>query len=108
MSAAHDAVSTLTERYQTTVPRAVRKQLQLGKGDKIRYRTSSDGRVYIEPVYSEELDPALGPFLDLLENDIRSHPEHLKVFGGNLHRRIEALVGDIEVDLDEAISPDDE
>jgi len=29
--------STLTDRYQTTVPNAVRHALKLGKCDKIRY-----------------------------------------------------------------------
>ena len=42
-------VSKLTDRYQTTVPSGVRKQLELGKGDQIRYLIEPSGRVYIEP-----------------------------------------------------------
>lgn len=100
-------VSKLTDRYQTTVPSGVRKHLQLGKGDQIRYCTEPSGRVYIEAVH-EVADPALGAFLDLLEADIKAHPERLRAFDGALHDRLKALVGDVEVDLDAILSADDE
>lgn len=108
MNALAQDVSKLTDRYQTTVPRGVRKQLDLGKGDQIRYCTEPSGRVYIEPVRAEEGDPALGAFLDLIEGDIKKHPEHLRAFEGALHDRLKALVGGVDVDLDEPLSPDDE
>lgn len=101
-------VSKLTDRYQTTVPSSVRKQLKLGKGDQIRYCTESSGRVYIEPARAEEGDPALGAFLDFLEADIKAYPERLHAFDGALHDRLKALVGDVDVNLDEPLSPDDE
>lgn len=100
--------SKLTDRYQTTVPSGVRKQLKLSKGDRIRYCTEPSGRVYIEAVRAEEGDPALGAFLDLIEADIKAHPERLKAFGGTLHDRLKSLVGDVDVDLDEPLSPEDE
>lgn len=103
-----EEVSKLTDRYQTTVPSGVRRHLQLGKGDQIRYRTEASGRVYIEPVRNTGEDPALGAFLDLLEADIQAHPERLKSFDGPLHARLEALVGGIQVDLDAPLSEDDE
>ncbi|AOG09022.1 MAG: type II toxin-antitoxin system PrlF family antitoxin [Alphaproteobacteria bacterium] len=102
-----DEISKLTDRYQTTVPTGVRKQLQLRKGDQIRYRTDASGRVYIEAM-AEERDPALGSFLDLLERDVMDHPERLKPMEGALVQRIGALVGDIAVDLDAPLSPEDE
>ena len=108
MATIADDVSKLTDRYQTTVPSSVRRQLKLGKGDRIRYRTEASGRVYIEAVRDESSDPALGAFLDLLEADIRTHPERLKAFDGALHARLQALVGDIDVDLDAHLSPEDE
>ena len=108
MPALTQELSKLTERYQTTVPSGVRKQLKLGKGDQIRYCIEADGRVYIEPVRAGSEDPALGAFLDLVEADIKAHPERLQAFGGELHDRLKALVGDIDVDLDEPLSPDDE
>ena len=39
MTALAKDVSKPTDRYQTTVPAGVRKQLKLGKGDQIRYCT---------------------------------------------------------------------
>ncbi|MFM2325744.1 MAG: hypothetical protein RL244_2623 [Pseudomonadota bacterium] len=35
--------STLTDRYQTTVPTAVRNALRLGRRDRIRYQVMEDG-----------------------------------------------------------------
>lgn len=108
MAALTEEISKLTDRYQTTVPSGVRKQLKLGKGDQIRYCIEPGGRVYIEPARSEDKDPVLDPFLDLLEADIKAHPERLKAFHGALHARLRALVGDMEVDLDHPLSADDE
>ncbi len=108
MTALVSNVSKLTDRYQTTVPSSVRKQLKIGKGDQIRYYTEASGRVYIEPASAETGDPALGAFLDFIEADIKAHPERLRVFEGGLHNRLKALVGDMDVDLDAPLSPDDE
>jgi antitoxin PrlF len=41
------AESTLTDRYQTTIPDIVRKTLGLSKRDKIAYVIKSDGTVTI-------------------------------------------------------------
>jgi antitoxin PrlF len=108
MSVLAEERSRLTERYQTTVPRGVRKQLGLGKGDEIVYRTDPVGRVYIESRHVGDGDPALGAFLDLMEADIAKHPERLRAFSGALRDRLADLVGDVDVDLDEPLSPDDE
>ena len=101
-------VSKLTDRYQTTVPSGVRKQLNLRKGDKLCYRLEANGRVYLEAAGQDEGDPALGAFLDLLEADMTAHPERLRAFDGGLRDRLQALVGGIDADLDAALSPDDE
>ncbi len=108
MTALAPEFSKLTDRNQTTVPSGVRKQLKLGKGDQIRYCTEPNGRVYIEPVRAPEADPAIGAFLDFLEADIKKHPERLEAFSGSLHDRLKILLGDVEIDLDAALSPDDE
>lgn len=42
-----EAESTLTERYQTTVPEIVRRALRLGKRDKIRFTLRPDGDVVL-------------------------------------------------------------
>lgn len=110
MAALVEDHSRLTDRYQTTVPRSVRKQLRLNKGSYIRYCMEADGRVYIEPVRPEpsEADPAVGAFLDLLEADVKAHPEGVRAFDGGLRDRMAALVASVEVDLDAELSPDDE
>ncbi|SDT90393.1 type II toxin-antitoxin system PrlF family antitoxin [Stappia sp. ES.058] len=101
-------ISKLTGRYQTTVPSGVRNQLKLGKGDRIRYCTEANGRVYIEAVREPEPDPALGAFLDFLEKDIAAHPERLRAVDENTVRHAVDLVEGVDVDLDAPLSPDDE
>ena len=100
--------SKLTDRYQTTVPSGVRKHLRLGKGDQILYRAEASGRVYIEAAGASDDDPALAAFLNLLESDLRAHPERLVSFDGALRDRVAALVGQVAVDIDAVLSPDDE
>lgn len=108
MATVSQEFSKLTDRYQTTVPSGVRKHLRLGKGDQIRYRTEASGRVYIESAGASDDDPALAAFLDLLESDLRAHPERLASFDGALRDRVASLVGQVAVDIDAALSPDDE
>lgn len=108
MSALIQERSKLTDRYQTTVPRGVRKQLNLAKGDEIAYSIDANGRVYLEAIRSGNTDPALSGFLDLLEADLKTHPERLQAVDHGLRDRIETLVGDVEVDLDALLSPEDE
>lgn len=49
-------VSTLTSKFQATIPRAVRDALGLGAGDRIEFTVSDDGvRVRRAPSPSEEL-----------------------------------------------------
>jgi len=108
MTALLRETSTLTARFQTTVPSGVRKRLNLQKGDRICFMLDEDGRVYLEPAHQPDTDPSLGAFLDLLEADVQSHPDRLAAFGGGLRDRLAALVGDVNVDLDAPLSADDE
>jgi antitoxin PrlF len=103
-----EVVSALTDRYQTTVPQPVRRALGLRKRDRIRYAFRPNGEVVLQRVSLDpvEEDPALAPFLALLERDIASHPERLQPIGADLVQRLQGLVGAIEVNLDEAL-PDD-
>ncbi len=101
--------STLTDRYQTTVPNAVRHALKLGKRDKIRYLIQPDGGVILARATSETGDdPVLGSFLNFLAHDMASHPERLKSVDAGLRKRIKALVKNVEVDLDAPLTPQDE
>jgi len=109
MPATLDVESTLTDRYQTTVPETVRRALRLGKRDKIRYSIRPSGEVVLTRAESSEGDdPVLGQFLGFLARDIASHPERLRAVDAGLVQRLQSLVGGIEVNLDAALSADDE
>ena len=109
MPATLEVESTLTDRYQTTVPETVRRALGLGKRDKIHYSIRPGGDVVLTRVEaSESDDPVLGQFLDFLARDIASYPERLQGVDAGLIQRLKSLVGGIEVDLDAAPSADDE
>jgi antitoxin PrlF len=101
--------STLTDRYQTTVPNAVRHALKLGKRDKIRYQIQPDGAVMLVRATGEiEHDPVLGAFLNFLARDIATHPEHLKNIDSGLRKRIKSLVKNATVNLDMSLAAEDE
>lgn len=109
MSAIFNVESTLTDRYQTTVPETVRRALKLGKRDRIHYTVHPTGEVVMSRAVSAGVDdPLIGEFLGFLAQDIARHPERLKTVDADLVRRLGALVGGVEVNLDEALSADDE
>lgn len=106
---AFECESTLTERYQTTVPAEVRAALKLRKRDKLHYRVvSPDSVVMTRATKPEQEDPVLKRFLAFVANDIAKHPERVRAIDQGLYDRIRALVGDVDVNLDEPLSPDDE
>lgn len=109
MSATLEVQSTLTDRYQTTVPETVRRALRLGKRDKLHYTIRPGGEVVLTRAdASAGDDPVLGRFLSFLARDIADHPERLQAVDAGLVKRLNSLVGHIEVDLDAALSADDE
>ena len=109
MTAIPDVESTLTDRYQTTVPETVRRALGLGKRDKINYSIRPGGEVVLTRAASPgDDDPALGAFLSFLTRDIAAHPERLQAVDAALVERLRSLVGEVEVDLNAALSEDDE
>ena len=109
MPATLEAESTLTDRYQTTVPETVRRALKLGKRDKIHYTIRPDGEVVLSRAApAEGDDPLLGQFLGFLAQDIAAHPDRLQSVDAGLMQRIQSLVGGVEVDLDAPLSADDE
>jgi antitoxin PrlF len=101
--------STLTDRYQTTVPQTVRRALKLGKRDKIHYTIRSSGEVVMTRVEaSDGDDPVLSQFLGFLADDITRHPGRLQALDAGLVQHLQSLVGDLDVDVDAALSEDDE
>lgn len=109
MPATLEAESTLTDRYQTTVPETVRRALRLRKRDKIQYVIRPSGEVVLTRASDAEADdPVLGQFLGFLEHDIATHPGHLQSMSSSFVHRVQSLVGEVKVDLDVPLSEDDE
>ena len=103
-----EAESTLTDRYQTTVPEVVRRALKLRKRDKIHYAVRPGGEVVLSRAApADDDDPVLGQFLDFLARDVAEHPERIQALDAGLARRLESLVGEVEVDLDARLPDED-
>lgn len=100
--------STLTDRYQTTVPHIVRETLSLTKRDKILYVVQQDSSVLISKIEVSEEDPALSQFLSYLSEDITNNPQNVKGISNSLVSHIQSLVSDVEIDLDSPLSDTDE
>ena len=99
--------STLTDRYQTTIPDAVRKALHLNKRDKILYTVQPDGYVLLSKIDDAQDDPIIDDFLNFIADDIKKNPQHLTSINQTLLNRIESLVADVEFDLDESVTDEE-
>ncbi len=109
MATKFEAESTLTDRYQTTVPEIVRRALKLGKRDKIHYTVRPDGEVLLSRAATAgEDDPVLGHFLGFLARDLARQPERIRALDPGLAARIESLVDGVKADLDAALPEADE
>ncbi len=96
---------TITAKGQTTVPKAVRQALGVGYGGRIAFRVEG-GSVTIHALPEDEAsDPALAPFLALLEADMAGRPANAVLpLPPALAARMEALAGELEgVDPDAPI-----
>ena len=102
------AESSLTDRYQTTLPDLVRKTLGLNKRDKIAYTINSDGTVTITRSEASESDPVIDKFLDFLAQDMEQNPQHIQPIASKTIERIQSLVEDVEIDLDASLPDEDE
>lgn len=100
--------STLTDRFQTTVPSIVRKALHLGKKDKIKFTIEPNGSVTLSRAEQHETDPVMAAFLSFLGNDIQHHPERIQPLSTSMKDGTDALISGIEVDLNAPLSEDDE
>lgn len=109
MPAILKAESTLTDRFQTTVPEPVRRALGLGKRDKIKYTIGSDGEVVLSRAGNADGDdPVLGEFLRFLAADMANDPQRLRIVDAQLIEHLRALTKNVDIDLDAPLSPDDE
>lgn len=100
--------STLTDRYQTTVPDNVRKVLGLNKRDKIRYTIEPNGQVVLSRVDLPEEDPVLKQFLSFLARDLVKNPQQLQSISSDLINRVQSLVAHVDIDLDAPLCEEDE
>lgn len=108
MPTALEAESTLTDRYQTTVPETVRRALRLGKRDKIHYVIQPTGEVVLTRAAAVEADPVIGQFLDFLARDIGAQPELLQRIDMGLVQRGRELTAGVKFDMGAPLSPEDE
>src|SRR6266699_515358 len=82
--------STITEKGQTTVPKAVRQALGVKQGDTIAFRVA-DGHVSVERVVDEHEDAALAPFLTFLAKDLETRRSAIKSLGESTFAEIREL-----------------
>jgi antitoxin PrlF len=81
----------------------------LSKRDEIQYIIHSSGEVVLMRFETSDGDnPVLGQFLGFLATDITRRPERLQAVDAGLVQRLQSLVGGVNVDLDAALSEDDE
>jgi len=97
-----EEVCTITAKGQTTVPKAIRQALGVGYGGRIAFRVE-DGSVSVHAVDAVEADPALGPFLALLQGDVATRPEALVSLTPELAARTAAATEGVTVDPDAPI-----
>jgi antitoxin PrlF len=100
-----EEVCTITAKGQTTVPRAIRQALGVSYGGRISFRVE-DGTVSVHAVAQPQKDPALAPFLALLERDIAARPEALAQLAPELAARMTAATEGVEVDPEAPIEGD--
>ncbi|QET91498.1 type II toxin-antitoxin system PrlF family antitoxin [Roseomonas mucosa] len=91
-----EEVCTITAKGQTTVPKAVRQVLGVGYGGRIAFRVER-GRVTVHALPEEEAeDPALAPFLALLEADLATRPgEAIQAFPETLANHLDGLAAEV-------------
>ena len=53
---------------------------------------------------TQESDPILSEFLNLLASDLSHNPSRLTALDSNLANRVKLLVSDVDIDLDSSLS----
>ena len=98
-------LSRVTSRSQTTLPNGVRKALGIRPGaDALEWEIRGNEAIARRAAAQDEAeDPALLPFLQMLERDIAARPERLQAMPLALYERLVAVTEGVEADADEAI-----
>lgn len=97
-----EEVCTITAKGQTTVPKAIRQALGVSYGGRITFRVE-DGIVSVHAAAEPGDDPALAPFLALLERDMAARPEALVPLTRQLATRMTTATKGVGVDPDAPI-----
>ena len=97
-----EEVCTITAKGQTTVPKAIRRALGISYGGRIAFRVE-DGTVSVHAAAELKEDPALAPFLTLLERDFAGRPEVLVPLTAELAASITASTEGVTADPDAPI-----
>jgi antitoxin PrlF len=100
-----EEVCTITVKGQTTVPKAIRQALGVSYGGRIAFRVE-DGSVSVHAVTESEEDPALAPFLALVERDMAVRPEALASLTPEPAARMTAATAGVQADPDAPIEGD--
>lgn len=108
LQAALETESTLTDRFQTTVPSVVRQALHLEKKDKIKFTIQPDGSVLLSRSVETQDDPVVESFLAFVASDMQNHPEKIQPLSASMRDSIEALTAGVELDLDAPLTDEDE
>lgn len=99
--------STLTDRFQTTIPSFVRKELGLEKRDLIEFLKNDDGYIVLrraEPdPKQEEFSPTLSAWLDFIAKDHEQRPEQIKAFTQQMRDQLYDLTQGVDIDLNSAL-----
>jgi antitoxin PrlF len=79
MAAPKLSVSSLTSKFQATIPAEVRTRLQLKAGDKVRFVLTDEGDVVLKKATPLDLD-----YLSAVEKTLTewNSPEDEEAFGG--------------------------
>ena len=103
-----EAESKVTRRFQTTIPAAIRKALNLSGNDRIQYKILPDGQVVISRQLEEAEDPVISAFLGFVAKDMLNNPENMQPVTLSLHEKINVLTAGMAIDLESPLSDDDE
>jgi antitoxin PrlF len=97
-----EEICTITAKGQTTVPKSIREALGVGYGGRIAFRVE-DGAVSVHAISEPEADPALAPFLALLERDFAARPAAILPLTPELAARMTAATEGIDINVDAPI-----
>lgn len=98
--------STVTERFQTTVPAPVRAAMSLGRGDELTWAMKEDGTFVVSKASTEHEDPAIQGFLKVLESGITEG--YVVPATVEMRDRVAELIDGVEFDMNAPLPNEDE